>query len=386
MSISVWQDDTSPGDVVTTDVIIVGAGISGASIAWWLKDAGLDVVVLDKGEVCAGATGKNAGFITCGSVEHFNRQMERLGVDDALALWRMSQDNIDLIEELLVGDGLDCDFARRGTYSLAGTEQELGELRETCDTLHGLGMNVDWIEREDVLRDLGAEHFTGGVLYQDDGEVHPVKLTRGMLARSGARVFPHHEVRDIASTGDTVTIKTQRATFEGTLCILATNGYSHTVHPWFREKIYPTRGQIIVTEPVAPFLPAPCYANFVLDYFRQLPDGRVLIGGFRQLEKEREIGTADEPSPVIHAALEDFLHKHFPRLRGVKIDYHWAGIMGFSVDGLPMIGALPGSPNIYFLGGYTAHGIGWGFKAGQLLSRLILDGEPPPIISARRFH
>jgi len=386
MSISFWQDDTQPGDVVTADVIIVGAGISGASAAWWLKDAGLKVVVLDKGDICAGASGKNAGFITCGSVEHFNRQMERMGVEDALTLWKMSQDNIDLIEELLVGDGLECDFARKGTYSLAGTERELVELKETCDTLVGLGVNVEWVDREQVARDLRAEHFTGGVLYQDDGEVHPVKLVRGILERSGAGFYPNHEVHDITSTGDTVTVKTQRATFEGTLCVLATNGYSHHVHSWFRDKIYPTRGQIIVTEPVAPFLPAPCYANFVLDYFRQLPDGRVLIGGFRQLEKETEVGTADEPSLVIHEALEAFLHKHFAHLRGVKIDYRWAGIMGFSVDGLPMIGALPGQQNVFFLGGYTAHGIGWGFKAGQLLSKAILEGEQPPLISARRLH
>ena len=60
--------------------------------------------------------------------------------------------------------------------------------------------------------------------------------------------------------------------------------------------------------------------------------------------------------------------------------------MGFSVDGLPMIGALPGQQNVFFLGGYTAHGIGWGFKAGQLLSRAILEGEQPPLISARRLH
>ncbi len=60
--------------------------------------------------------------------------------------------------------------------------------------------------------------------------------------------------------------------------------------------------------------------------------------------------------------------------------------MGFSADGLPMIGSLPGQPNIYFLGGYTAHGIGWGFKAGQLTARLILEGEMPPIINARRLQ
>ena len=249
-----------------------------------------------------------------------------------------------------------------------------------------LGVRVERWTAEEVTSEMSCEGFAGGILYQDDGEVHPVKLVRGILERSGAQVYPHHEVHGIRQVGDGVEIATQRANFRSQIVILATNGYSHHLHPWFKERIFPTRGQILVTEPVAPFLTAPCYANFVLDYFRQLPDGRVLIGGFRQLAKDTEVGTSDEITPVIQEALEAFLDRHFPQLRGIGIDYRWSGIMGFSADGLPMIGSLPGQPNIYFLGGYTAHGIGWGFKAGQLAARLIMDGEQPPIISARRLQ
>jgi glycine/D-amino acid oxidase-like deaminating enzyme len=111
----------------------------------------------------------------------------------------------------------------------------------------------------------------------------------------------------------------------------------------------------------------------------------MLIGGFRQLAKETEVGTADEPNPMIHEALLRFLEEHFEALAGVRIAYRWAGVMGFSADGLPMIGSLPGRPNVYFVGGFTAHGIGMAFKVGQMTARLILEGASPGVLSARRF-
>ena len=386
MSVSYWQDNSRQTADTAFDVVIIGAGISGAASAYWLKDSGLRVAVVEKGDVCAGASGRNAGFITCGSVEHFSRQAATHGEEKALDLWRMSQENLTLIEEHLVADGLACDYRRAGTYSLAGSPHEMDVLRATAGELQGHGVRVEVVDESHVQDALGARGFYGGVLYQDDGEVHPVKLVRGMLDRSGATVFPHHSVWEITSSGDGVEIKTQNRTFSAAIAIMATNGYSAQLHPWFEGKIYPTRGQIIVTEPVAPFMSAPCYCNFVLDYFRQLPDGRVLIGGFRQLGREEEKGTNDHIHPEIHQALEDFLNTHFAALEGVKITHRWAGTMGFSQDSLPMIGSLPAQPNIYFVGGYTGHGIGWGFKAGQLLARLVLHGETPPHISARRFR
>ena len=386
MSVAYWQDSSAAEPVCEVDILIVGAGIAGWSVAYWLREEGLSVAVLDRGDRCAGATGRNAGFATCGSVEHYARQVSKHGPALARELWALSEDNLRLIQSELVDRGVQCDFARRGTYSLAGSEHELGELEQSTALMRSEGIHVSMVDARHVAEHLGARGFTGGALYHDDGELHPVKLVAGMAELSGADFHPFHEVHRIEQGADGVDVYTQRRRFRAQAVVLATNGYSYLLDPWFADRIYPTRGQIVVTEPVAPFLAAPCYANFVLDYFRQLPDGRVLIGGFRQLAKDTEVGSADEPNPVIQAALEAFLEEHFEALRGKRIEYRWAGIMGFSADGMPLIGSLPHKPSVYFVGGFTAHGIGFAFKAGQLTARLIAHGETPGPLSARRLR
>lgn len=385
MSVSYWLDASEERSPIRADVVVIGAGIAGASIAYWLAKSGVDVALVDRGAVASGASGRNAGFVTCGSVEHYSRQVARHGEAVAHELWAMAEDNLRLIRDELVAGGVECGFRQRGTYSLAGTEHELVELQQSAKLMADKGIRVSMVTEADVARDLGARGFTGGALYHDDGEVHPVQLVRGIAEKSGARVFPHSEVHRIeVPNASEVVVHAAEQRFEASALVLATNGYSHLLDPYFRERIFPTRGQIIVTEPVAPFLDAPCYANFVLDYFRQLDDGRVLIGGFRQLAKETEVGVADEPNEDIHAALEAFLARHFECLEGVRLTHRWAGIMGFSVDGTPMIGSLPGRPNAYFCAGFTAHGIGMGFRAGQLTADLMLEGKSPGALSARR--
>lgn len=388
MSISYWQDDGLGTDPLEVDVLVVGGGIAGWSAAYWLAkgEPDMTIAVVDRGDICAGATGRNAGFVTCGSVEHYGRQVARHGPEKAQGLWEMAQDNIALIRSELVERGVECGFRQAGTYSLAGGESELREIAESARAMQEAGIPVSVVDEAHVAKELGARGFVGGALYHDDGEVHPVQLVRGMAGLTRATFHPFEEVFGVHPQDDgRVLVRTRRKRFSALSVVLATNAYSPLVDPWFEDKIYPTRGQILVTEPVEPFMAAPCYANFVLDYFRQLPDGRVLIGGFRQLEKEREVGTEDIPNPRIHEALLGFLGRHFERLEGVKVEYRWAGIMGFSVDGVPLIGSLPGRPQIYFVGGFTAHGIGFAFKAGQLLSRLMLAGEVPPYLSARRL-
>lgn len=384
MSVSYWQHEGRVAAPLEADIAIIGGGMAGASTAWWLKrlDPGLRVVVLERGAIASGASGRNAGFVTCGSVEHFSREVDRHGEAAAIELWRMCQDNLDLLEAHV---DFECGLRRRGTYSLAGSAHEMGELARSAERLKGLGVPVTPLDAATICTDLGAVGFEGGVLYHDDGEVHPVALVNGLLAASGAQVLPHHEVFAIRHTREGVSLHTRMRQIDASVAVLATNGYSADLHPWFTDKIFPTRGQILVTEPVAPFLPAPCYANFVLDYFRQLDDGSMLIGGFRQLAKTTEVGTADVVHPEIHAALEAFLRRHFPALADLKIAYRWSGTMGFSVDGLPLIGALPGRSDLFCVAGFTAHGIGWGFKAGQLMARLLMHGETPPHVSTRRF-
>lgn len=138
-------------------------------------------------------------------------------------------------------------------------------------------------------------------------------------------------------------------------------------------------------EPVERFMHGPCYANFYLDYFRQLPTGELLIGGFRQLEKATEVGYSDHITATIQDALHDFVSEHLPQFADKKVTHRWSGVMGFSQDGQPAVGAMPEDPQVFFLGGYTGHGIGLAFHTGRCLVDLIFGREVPKWLSAKRW-
>jgi len=388
MSHPYWLDHSAPLEKSTFDIIIVGGGLTGLSCAYWLEkaDKSLNIAILEKGELGAGATGRNAGFVTCGSVEHFNRMVSKHGSETALEIWQFAEENQKLlVDEIIQESPSEVDFRQNGAFSLATQRSEQEELHKVAQLMEGLGVPVETIGSEDVEVRLGATNFVGGIRYPRDAEVHPIKLLDQIRKKIGCSIFEHTEVFRVEEKGALRRISTNRGDFFSTMVIYATNGYSPLLNDYFKEKIYPTRGQMLLMEPIETFMEGPCYANFYLDYFRQLPGGQLLIGGFRQLEKETEVGYSDHITEVIQSALHDFIKKHLPRFSQKKITHRWAGIMGFSVDGEPMIGALPGDSQSLFCGGYTGHGIGMAFHSGKCVADLVFGKELPAWISSRRF-
>jgi glycine/D-amino acid oxidase-like deaminating enzyme len=388
MSISYWLDHSANTSNETYDVVIVGAGLAGTSVAYWLKKEEPDckIAILEKNELAGGASGRNAGFITCGSVEHFNRLVERWGEDLAYQIWNFSEVNLSLLKEHIIGGASDLEFDDKGTFSLASTDQEFHELQETAALMKKRGIDVESVNGSQISARLGAEGFIGGIKYLSDASVNPLKLTRRIFEKGGAKLFERTEVSRIEEGPEgTRSVVTNRGRFNASVVILALNGYLPSIDPYFADKVFPTRGQILTTEPVPKFMEGPCYAHFVLDYFRQVQDGRVLIGGFRQLEKETETGYSDHVTDKIQGALGEFLERHFPILRGKKITHRWAGVMGFSVDGQPFVGAKSDDQQVFFLGGFTAHGLGLSFHTGKCLVDLMYGRDIPKFLSAKRF-
>ena len=394
MSVSYWQDKAARENTPERqfDVTIIGAGIAGLSSAYWIlkENQGLSVALIDKGQVGEGATGRNAGFITCGSVEHFNRLVSKHGQEEASEIWKFSETNLELLKLEIIKEKEELlGFENRGSFSLASTEDEFNELKKSAEIMRDLGIEVEVLEKDQILARLGATDFIGGIKYCKDASVHPIKLLHEILSHLQSNehfsLLENHEVFKIEDSGEEKLIRTKGGVIKSHLVIYATNGYSPLLNPYFKDKIFPTRGQILATEAVPPFMEGPCYANFVLDYFRQLPSGEFIIGGFRQLQKDVEIGYSDETSDLIQDALEDFLRKHLPNLKDTPITHRWSGIMGFSVDGQPMVGSLPTDPQSYFIGGFTAHGIGLAFHSGKCLADCLFGREIPKFISAKRF-
>jgi glycine/D-amino acid oxidase-like deaminating enzyme len=317
------------------------------------------------------------------------------GASKAEQIWKFTEYNHRLMVEEFGDSALwAAEYNQRGSWTLAATEHEIDVIGSTVSKLQDIGVNVEWHDADHVNKHFKCEGFHGGAHYKDDGEIHPVKYLDDLRWRvsrlpdeEGAFFLPleNHEVYGIKSKEDGIEIHATGVCIKAEAVVLCTNAWSSQLFPWFADKIAPTRGQIIVTEPVEHFLD-PAYCSFVLDYFRQMKDGRVLIGGFRNVDIEKEVGLSDEVNPLIHKKLEGFLNKHFPSLRGKRIDYRWSGVMGFSADGYPMVGSLDEDPRIFYNVGFTAHGLGYTFATGELTAKLILNGQDPGIFSGRRFN
>lgn len=389
MSVSYWLDRTRDSSKRSFDVVIIGAGITGVSAAYWLnqEDPRLKIAIIEKHRLGFGATGRNAGFVTCGSVEHFNRMISKHGLDVALEIWRFSEKNIQMLMENIVQDEASLiEFQRSGAYSLAAQKNEFDELKKVAKIMEGLAVPVEICNHDEVLKRVGAQNFIGGIKYLDDASVDPVKLLNRILGKSNVTLIEQTECSQVViSKNDSRILKTDTGDVECAMVIYALNGYSPTMNPFFYDKIYPTRAQILMMERVPFFMESPCYANFYLDYFRQLPTGELLIGGFRQLEKANEVGYSDHITDIIQTALHQFVMEHLPQFKNVKISHRWSGVMGFSGDGQPMVGSLPDDPQIYFAAGYTGHGLGLAFNTAKILVDLIYGRNIPAWLSAKRF-
>jgi glycine/D-amino acid oxidase-like deaminating enzyme len=395
MSTSFWLDRSllpeGPdygGPVKSYDVVIIGAGIAGLSTAFWLKkeDPSLRVAVIEKSRIGFGATGRNAGFVTCGSVEHFNRLHHKYGEKLALEIWKFSETNLQLLKEHIIQDQeKEIHFEQNGTFSLASTDPEVNELGDAADLMASLGIKVQKLNQTEIEKRLGVAGFKGGIKYTEDATVNPAFLLNLLRSKCGADLFESTEVSKVETKSDMRLVHTDRFKFECNMVISALNGYSASLFPYFNDKIFATRGQILVTEAVPRFMEGACYANFYLDYFRQLTTGEMLIGGFRQMEKATEVGYSDHTSDLIQQNLEAFIREHIPALKEKKITHRWGGVMGFSADGQPMVGALPDDPQIMFHGGFTGHGLGLAFHTAKCVVDSMFGRDIPNFVSAKRF-
>jgi gamma-glutamylputrescine oxidase len=222
----------------------------------------------------------------------------------------------------------------------------------------------------ELLREDGFEaHWDGTALGNPkDGEVNPAALV-GALARQAplGAIREGVEVAGLEAGGGGVTVHAGGDSCTAGAVILATNAFTPQLLP--QVAVRPTRAQMLATEPVRDRVcTRPTYSHFGYRYWRQLPSGEVLIGGWRDTAPEIEVGYDSKPT----AGIQDRLDEHAHAL-GVtaRVTHRWAGIMGFTESGLPMVGPVEGLPNVHLCVGFNGHGMGFAFmSAKRLVERL----------------
>ncbi len=391
MTVSLWQDRSADA-LHETELLVVGAGISGASTAYWLAERGERVAVVDAGAIAHGASGKSGGMLLLGTADPYSRVVDLFGRARAAEIWEFTRENRALLSERVLGTG-EHDGAlrlvRTGTASASISEHEQRELERSHALLREDGFPMELLDRAAIGEALRTAAFFGGLRDRSGMTVDPARLTERVLALAserGARLFPHHEVFRMEDDDDGVTVWTSRARFRAQMVVLCTNAYSPLVHPHFEGRVYPTRGQMLATEPLPRrIVPWGVYADFGYEYFWQLRSGELVAGGWRQHHADAEKGYSDETTAGVQEGLWSFLTSVFPELAAARVTHRWGGVMGFSGDGLPFAGELPGRPRIKYLAGHTGHGLGFSFLAARALAEMVLDARPIGWLGAGRL-
>lgn len=383
MTVSYWQRTASSLRQIECDVCIVGAGITGASAALWLRrmEPRLKIAIVEARAAGAGASGRNAGMVLAGLSGHYDRMIEDYGRERAREIWQATLEHQRYLREFLAESGAHVNLQEGGSWRIGFEEAEAAHLARSAALLSEDGFPAEFYQDDPLGRG-----FHGALGIESDFGLHPILLVNSLIAASGAEVFQGCELKGFQSNAGGVFIQTGGADFRAKKLFIALNAYAPLVHQHFRPLVAPHRGQILVTAPIGVSLVERLvYAHHGYIYFRQLPDGRLLLGGWRHEYAEGEAGYADETTDEVQLALERFMLKYFPETVSVPVEARWAGTMGFSCDGLPLVGLMPESEDVVYAVGFTGHGFGLALEVTRRAARLLLEGESAGIFGTQRL-
>ncbi len=359
---------------IECDACVVGGGIAGCSAALHLAEAGLRVVLLEEHRIGWGASGRSGAQALFG-VAAGQAKLERLiGAAGARAVWDVSVEGLALMRELIARFHIDCDWADGHLLTAVKPrhERELrAELRELHDTYDYT--SVRYLSREELRAQLATGRYLGALYDSNSGHLHPLNYTQGLAgaaAAAGVQIFEGTRARRFTAAGaGPVQVTTAAGQVRARHLVLCGNVYLGATAPALAAKIMAVATYIVATEPLGEARARQLIANnaavadmnWVLDYFRRSADHRLLFGGRVNYSGLRSF---DAP-----AATRARMLSVFPQLGDVRIDYAWGGDVDITLNRAPHFGRL--APNVYFLQGFSGHGIALTGIAGKLVAQAV---------------
>ena len=364
------------------DVAIIGGGITGVSLAYWLARDGLQPLLLESRTIAGGASGRNAGFVTASTAEGYGTVIDRFGREAARRLWAFSVANGASIRGIVEEHRLrDVGFGPIDAVSLAASEDELAAVQRGARLLIEDGWPVELLRQDDLPPGLRRGYF-GGALRHGNAEVNPagfVNALAAVAASLGARICERTSVTGWREADRGVLLSTAfGGEVRAGIAVLATNALAPLLAP--ELSITPQRGQVLATEPLPVRLcDWLCGADWGYQYWHQLPDNRLIAGGWRNLAfaEEEARATAELPTDTVQAGIDSLLRDVYGLRDPLPVTHRWGGTMGFTPDALPFAGPLSGSTVRYAAAGFTGHGNGMAPQIARLVADLI-QGRPSP--------
>lgn len=371
-----------PGRV---DVAVIGGGLTGLSAALHLVRArpGWTVVVLEAGRVGAGASGRSTGIVGPGVGTGITSLTSRFGPRVSRRMFRYSQDAVDAVVKLVNDEQIACDLTPSAHLLCASTQGQASRLGREWQTFTKLGLPTPLLGRDDLASLLGHDRYLSALEYQPVMLVNPLKLTLGLAtaaARAGVQILEHSPVTGLQADPGAVQLRVgDRSALQAAMVVVATDGYTPPDLPYGR-RTFAVRTHVLATEPLSSGQRAALGwsgREAVIDqrtffsYYRFDAEGRLLFGGGPVCVPQ----AGPQASVAVWERLERELRQLMPALGQVRITHRWSGLTSAALDELPVVGAVPRQPGVYYAGAWRGHGLALSVANGSWLANRLAHGS-----------
>jgi len=358
-------------------VCVVGGGFAGLNTALGLAERGVrDVVLLEAQRVGFGASGRNGGFVFGGFSRGEESLLRDLGPERARDLYAGTTQAVELIRARTDRYSIDCDRLDAGVL-WANWFRDPQVLRERQQLLEQrFGAHWEWLPRERLRTLLHTHRYHDGLFERDAFHFHPLKYARGIARAAMAQgVAIHEQTPAIAleRAGRGWRVRTPDGVVEAEQVVLSCGGYLAGLRAEVDASVLPIATYVMVTQPLGARLDevmttrAAVYdTRFAFDYYRPLPDTRLLWGG--------RISVLDRSAAEVEKLLYGDMLKVFPQLDGIGIEHAWSGLMSYARHQMPQIGEI--EDGLWLAQAFGGHGVAPTTFAGELLASAIAQGDP----------
>ncbi len=369
------------------DVAIVGAGFTGLSAARVLAKRGARVAVLEANTIGWGASSRNGGMVLTGMKLGVERLAGRYGMEATRRMYAASLASIDLVEQIVSEEQIDCSFSRCGHLEVACKQAHFDTYARSVELIaREFNHRLRIVAKPDLRGEIGSDIYFGGIVDEVSAGVNPARYVAGLAAavlRLGAGVHENVRVQSIEREsqqgGAGFRLLTTRGAVFARDVFIATSGYTSAATPSLQKKIIPIGSFIIATEPLAGPLAHELSprgrmiydSKHYLYYYRLTPDNRMLFGGRAAFFPESST-TIQKSAEILRRGMIGV----YPQLRDVAVDYVWGGTLDFCFDTMPHAGILDG---MYYAVGYAGHGVAMATYLGtQIAARILGESSENP--------
>jgi len=354
---------------IDTDVVIVGGGYVGLSTAYWISELqpSLKIVVLERSHLGAGASGRNAGFLTKGSATFYKTLTQHWGSEKARLLYEFGEESVLLAHQKILKSSPEIKFEKTTSLTLFQSDKQKQDWGNGTFNPESFGFN--WKSSNELPTSL-QNSFFGAYENENEFRVNPIQVLKSLRMSLEARkvqIIENLSAFELTPHG----VSTEYNSIKCKQVVLALNGYFPQFNPEFKKWIKPCRAQMLAVE-----LEDEINSNSLhydspeRVYWRKDSEKTLLIGGKRMLDEKAEEGDFEKLSPIIQSGLEAYLRDQL-KVR-YKVLHRWSGIMGFTEHELPILTKINAPLETFAIGGFSGHGMGFGFKSAMEMAELVI--------------